>query len=130
MRKLVVAVALAALCAAGAAGAAQRPGARGYLTTPLELQIIREKADEGIEPYAASRAAVLARAAEPWVWGFSALETCPTADLPGWNDNLGGTRVTYANALAYHLTGNASHAGLVRAILEAAMSQVRGFDPE
>src|SRR5262245_36924811 len=129
MRGVVAAAALTALSTAGVAGAAQRPGARGYLTTPLELQIIREKADEGIEPYASSRTAVLAWAADPWVWGFSALETCPDANTPGWNDNSGGTRVLYANALAYHLTGDASHAALVRGILEAAMSQVLAFAP-
>ncbi len=129
MRRLLVAAVAAALCAPCPAGAVRRPGERGYLTTSLELQLIRERADAGIEPYASSRAAVLARAAQPWSWGFSALETCPTDDLPGWNDNAGGTRVTYANALAYHLTGNAAHAGLVRAILEAAIFGVRGFDP-
>jgi hypothetical protein len=123
-------VAAAAVAAAGPAAATERPGARGYLTTPLELSIIAAKADEGIEPYASSRAAVLARAAEPWSWGFSAHETCPNADTPAWNDNSGGTRVTYANALAYHLTGNASYASLVRTILQAAMSQVLDFGPD
>lgn len=130
MRALRVAAAAAALCAASPAGAAERPGARGYQTTPLELEIIRQKADEGIEPYASARAAVVARAADPWIWGFSALETCPDADSPGWNDNNGGTRLTYANALAYHLTGNAAHAALVRTILEAVMFQVLELGPE
>ncbi len=130
MRRLLVAAAVAALSAASPSGAAQRPGARGYLTTPLELEIIRQKADEGIEPFASARAAVLNRADDPWIWGFSAHETCPDADSPAWNDNLGGTRLTYANALAYHLTGDASHAWLVRTILEAAMFQVLDFHPD
>jgi hypothetical protein len=112
------------------ADAARRPGARGYLTTPLELDLIRQRADEGIEPFASSRAAVLARAAEPWIWGFDAHETCPDADSPAWNDNSGGTRLTYANALAYHLTGDAAHAWLVRTILEAVMSQVLDLGEE
>jgi hypothetical protein len=120
-------VAAAAVASVGPAAATERPGARGYLTTPLELSIIAAKADEGIEPYASSRTAVLARAAQPWVWGFLAHETCPDADSPAWNDNSGGTRVTYANALAYHLTGSASHAALVQTILQAAMSQVLDF---
>ena len=123
----VLAVGLWLAC--GAAGAAQRPDARGYLTTPLELSIISQKADEGVEPYAAARADVLAIAAEPWVWGFSAHETCPTAETPGWNDNSRGTRSIYANALAYHLTGSASYAQVVRTRLEAAMSQVLDFAP-
>jgi hypothetical protein len=122
-----LAVALAALPGALSASAAPRPGASGYLTTPLELSIIRQKADEGIEPYASSVAAILDRADDPWVWGFNAVETCPSADLPGWNDNSGGTRILYANALAYHLTGNASHAAFVRGILEAMMLQVGEF---
>jgi hypothetical protein len=130
MRVLAVTAAVAALAAASPAGSARRPGARGYQTTPLELEIIRQKADEGIEPYASSRAAVIARAGNPWLWGFSAHETCPNADSPGWNDNNGGTRVTWANALAYHLTGNPSHAALVRLILETAMVQVQSLDPE
>jgi len=121
----------AALCAPGGmAAAAQRPGARGYLTTPLELSIIREKAEEGVEPYATARVAVLNLASAPWIWGFNAYETCPDADTPGWNDNSRGTQLLYANALAYHLTGDASHAEFVRGILEAAMSQVLEFEPD
>jgi hypothetical protein len=117
-------VTLASLCAASPALSEQRPGARGYQTTPFELEIIRQKADEGIEPFASSRTAVLNRADDPWLWGFTAHETCPDSDSPGWNDNNGGTRVMYANALAWHLTGNSSHAALVRLILETVMFQV------
>ncbi len=120
-----------ALCfASGSAAAAQRPDARGYLTTPLELSIIREKANEGVEPYATARTTLLAIAATPWSWSFTAYETCPDSDSPRWNDNGSGTGVIYANALAYHLTGNASHALSVRTILEAAMSQVLDLDAE
>jgi hypothetical protein len=110
------------------AGATTRPGAAGYLTTPLELSIIRAKAAEGIEPYASAVPAVIALAATPWIWGFNAHELCPDADSPGWNDNGLGTPVTLANALAYHLTGSASHAELVRGILQAIMTNVLYFD--
>jgi hypothetical protein len=116
--------------ACGSAVAAQRPDARGYLTTPLELLIIRQKADEGIEPYATARTEIVAIAATPWLWGFSSTETCPDANTPRWIDNSSGTRWLYANALAYHLTGNASHAQAVRARLEGAMSQVQAFGPD
>jgi hypothetical protein len=126
--QLLLAIALSLAC--GSAGAAQRPDARGYLTTPLELSIISQKADEGVAPYAQARASVLAIAGQPWPWGFTAHETCPTADIPHWNDNSRGTRVLYANALAYHLTGNLSYAQFVRSILETAMSQVQDFHPE
>jgi hypothetical protein len=121
---------LALLAVAAEAGAAARPGARGYLTTPLELSILREKADEGIEPYASARSAVLAQAAQAWLWGFNAHETCPDSDSPGWNDNGGGTPVLYATALAWGLTGDASHAARVAALLQAIMSQVLDFDLE
>ncbi len=123
-------VALLTSLASVPALAVQRPGARGYLTTPLELQLIRQKADEGTEPYASAMAAVLAIAAQPWIWGFNAHELCPNADSPAWNDNGDGTPVLYANALAYHLTGNASHAQTVRSILESAMTQVLDFHPD
>jgi hypothetical protein len=125
---LWLAGAAALLC--GAAGAAERPGARGYLTTPLELALIAEKADAGIEPYASARSEVLARASDPWLWGFSAYETCPDADTPAWNDNSGGVRWLYANALAYPLTGNAAHAASIVQILTALMSQVQSVDLE
>ena len=124
---------LLAVCfwlACGAAAAAQRPDARGYLTTPLELSIIRQKADEGVEPYATARAELLTTASSSWNWGFNAHETCPDANTPAWNDNGSGTRFIYANALAYHLTGSTSYAQTVRTILEAAMTQVLDFDPE
>lgn len=111
------------------ADAQPRPDARGYLTTPLELSIIRQKADEGVEPYATARADVLAIAGGPWQWGFSAYETCPDADRPYWNDNARGTQWIYANALAYHLTGIVAYAQNVRSRLETAMSVVLDFDP-
>ena len=118
----------AALLLCSAAGAAERPGARGYLTTPLELALIAEKADAGIEPYASARSEVLARASDPWLWGFSAHETCPDADTPAWNDNSGGTPWLYANALAFQLTGSTAYAAAIVQILAALMSQVQSFD--
>lgn len=121
--------AAAAVCAASAQ-ATERPGARGYLTTPFELERIAEKADAGIEPYASARSAVLARATSPWLWGLSAHETCPDAETPAWNDNSGGTRWIYANALAHHLTGSSSHADAVAQALASLISQVQGFDLE
>ena len=117
-----------ALGLVGTAVAATRPGARGYVTTPLELSILRAKAAEGVEPYASSVPAVIARAATPWTWGFDAHELCPDANSPGWNDDRGGTPVTTAAALAYHLTGDAAHAERVRSILQAIMTTVLDFN--
>ena len=119
-----------ALLTAGVVARAERPRARGYLTTPLELSLIREKADAGSEPYASARAKVLELAAQPWLWGFASHEACPDANTPAWNDNDAGTPVLWANALAYHLTGHASHANLVLQTLGAIMSQVQSFDLE
>jgi hypothetical protein len=119
-----------ALGPVGGAQAAARPAARGYFTTPLELSLIRAKADEGVEPYASRVPQVLAMAATPWTWAFAPHEVCLDSDSPAWNDDRQGTQVLVADALAYRLTGSASYAATVRGVLEAIMTNVIDFDPD
>lgn len=82
---------------------------RGYLTTPQELHIIREKADQGIQPYADAVAHVLKFAANPWEWQPPhGKVTCPSADDPPYLEH--GSQLAYAQTLAFHLTGDSTFA--------------------
>lgn len=100
-------------------------GSRGYLTTPAELSAIKQKSDAGLEPQKSSVAAVLSVASRDWNFTLRSNETCSNADQPAWNDNGGGTAIVYAKALAYHLTGELSHARAVRTVLERIMTEVK-----
>jgi hypothetical protein len=102
-------------------------GPRGYQTTPAELQVIADKANMGIEPYASAVTDVMAWAEKPWVFNLRTVETCEDANSPRWNDNSGGTEILYAKALAYHLTGNEDFADEVKAILEQIMTSVESI---
>lgn len=97
---------------------------RGYLTTPQELQAIRQKADQGIEPYQSAVAQVLEWADREWDYKLDAHEYCGNADRPPWVDNSEGAGVLYAKALAYHLTGDEAYARQVKDALARIMSEV------
>jgi hypothetical protein len=100
---------------------------RGYLTTPQELSVIKEKADRGIEPYSSAVANVLAWAEKNWDYPLDANIRCKDKDQdqPAWNDNQGGTPILYAKALAYHLTGSSKYAQDVKSILQRIMTEVK-----
>ncbi|MGB3717255.1 MAG: hypothetical protein WA996_22765, partial [Candidatus Promineifilaceae bacterium] len=97
---------------------------RGYLTTPVELTIIKEKADQGIEPYESAVASVLERAKSDWDYSIKENVKCNSSETPAWNDNQEGTAVLYAKALAYHLTGENHYAAEVEGILQRIMTEV------
>lgn len=97
----------------------------GYLTTPQELFVIKDKADQGIEPYRSVVADVLAWADKSWDYTLEANVTCPGANDPAWNDNGGGTPILYGKALAYHLTGESRYAEAVKNILQRIMTDVK-----
>lgn len=105
------------------AGAPAQP--RGYLTTPLELAIIRDKAARGLQPYRGAAAQVLELAGRPWRFPLQEIVYCPSADEPAWIDDQGGVPILYAKALAFHLTGRIQWAEEVRIILERIMTGVR-----
>lgn len=99
----------------------QGSGPRGYLTTPDELRIIKQKADQQLQPYKDSYDSLISYvgAATNWpVMNFSGVDVCL------YRDELqeGAARV-YAQTLAYHLTGNANYAAEARKhILEISRS--------
>lgn len=97
---------------------------RGYLTTPEELKVIAQKANQGIDPYHSAVNEVLAWANKEWIYSLDAHEDCSNANKPLWNDNGGGTPILYAKALAYHLTGEVRYAEEVKSILERIMTKV------
>jgi hypothetical protein len=97
---------------------------RGYLTTPEELAVIREKAERGIEPYQSNVAAVLDLASQKWSYDLRANVSCSNADDPAWNDNGGGTRILMAKAIAYHLMDSEVYAAQAKDILERIMTGV------
>jgi myo-inositol-hexaphosphate 3-phosphohydrolase len=105
-----------------AASGAGQP--RGYLTTPQELVAIQQKAEQGLEPYHSTVAAILDWADKSWDFKFKTKENCSSADKPLWNDNTGGTPILYAKALAYHLRGDETYAAEVKDILEQIMTEV------
>lgn len=97
---------------------------RGYLITPRELQVIKQKAERGMEPYQSAVSDVLAWADKKWDYELDANERCRRSDDPGWNDNQKGTAVLYAKALAYHLTGDDRYAEETKNILQRIMTEV------
>jgi len=118
---------LFSLAVAGAsvlAGAGALAQSRGYLTTPQELTVIKQKADQDIEPYATAVAEVLSQASRSWDFALEANTTCNNSDDPLWSDNQGGMPILYAKALAYHLTGETRYAEEVKGILQRIMTEV------
>lgn len=99
-------------------------GPRGYMTTPQELALIREKAAEGLQPYQRAVEDTLRWAERPWKYEFAAHEPCKSANSPAWLDNGKGAPLLYSKALAYHLTGDDQYAEEVATILEMMMTQV------
>jgi len=97
---------------------------RGYLTTPQELKVIAQKAQQGIEPYQEYETELLDWANRDWNFKLRANENCSGSNQPAWNDNGGGTPILYAKALAYHLTGDVRYAEDVKNILERIMTEV------
>ncbi len=82
---------------------------RGYLTTPSELQEIRSKAIEGIEPYKSSVEHAIAFAKGLWQWEApSGRITCLASKSPAYL--MKGNTLIYAKALAYHLQENEQYA--------------------
>lgn len=97
---------------------------RGYLTTPAELQVIAQKASQGIEPYKSAVNEVLQAASNTWDYKLDPTEVCKSSRNPAWLHSERGTRVLYAKALAYHLTGDSRYAEDVRQILERIMTKI------
>lgn len=89
---------------------------RGYLTTPAELRLIADKAEAGLEPYARSVNEVIEWADREWEYDIEEEVTCRGADNPRWIDDR-GTGIIYANALAYHLTGEEKYAEQVADVI-------------
>lgn len=96
---------------------------RSYLTTPDELQIIAEKAEEGIEPYASAVEEVLDWADRDWDYEVEEDISCRGADNPRWIDDR-GTGIIYASALAFHLTGEEKYAEQVMDVIHEIMRTV------
>ena len=98
---------------------------RGYLTTPAELTVIKQKADQGIEPYADAVAAVLKWADKKWDYNLKEKEKCnENASRPVWLDEENGVPRLYSRALAYNLTNESHYAEEVKTILERIMTEV------
>jgi hypothetical protein len=102
---------------------AKEPRARGYLTTPEELQAIAAKAQQGIEPYHSAVAVVLDIAGKAWDYEVKSKTTCGSSDRPRWIDNQEGVARLYARALAYHLTGEVHYAEEAKDVLERIMTE-------
>ncbi len=103
---------------------------RGYLTTPQELVVIKQKADQGLEPYQSAVEEVLVWAGEDWDFTLDTHQSCPGSDDPAWNDDGEGTPIVYAKALAYHLTGDSQYAEEVKTILQRIMTEVHTISLE
>jgi hypothetical protein len=82
---------------------------RGYMTTPQELRVIAQKAKDGIEPYKSAVKEVIDWAKKSWDYPISNNPRCSGADDPAWIDER-GAGIVYAQALAYHLTGEVDYA--------------------
>jgi myo-inositol-hexaphosphate 3-phosphohydrolase len=98
---------------------------RGYQTTPQELQLIKKKADQGLEPYKTTVADLFVWADRGWGYKIKEKETCKDADRPIWLDDSEGTPILYAKALAFHLSGNVRYAEEVKSILQRIMTEAK-----
>jgi hypothetical protein len=98
---------------------------RGYLTTPQELMIIEQKANQGMQPYRNAVKTVLEWANKAWDYQLDPYESCDNSDDPAWIDNQEGAPILYAKALAYHLTGETHYAEEVKTILQQIIAEVK-----
>ena len=102
-------------------------GSRGYLTTPEELRLIRQKADQQMQPYKAAYDSLISFVGAPTNWplmDFTGVDVCLYRDA--FQD--AAARV-YAQSLAYHLTGDAGYAAEARKrILQIASSKTAAYE--
>lgn len=101
-------------------------GPRGYLTTPGELHLIKQKADQQMQPYKAAYDSLMSFVGSPTSWptiDFTGVDVCLNRDA--FQD---GAAHVYAQTLAYHLTGNSAYASEARRhILEMARSRTVNY---
>ncbi len=81
---------------------------RGYLTTPGELLQIKSKAAQNIEPYRTAVNSLISKAGSPSSWSIGTVDPTDRVQLQS------AAAMVYAKSMAYHLTGNADYAALVR----------------
>jgi hypothetical protein len=98
-------------------------GSRGYMTTPQELRKIAKKAAKGKEPFKGAVQEVMSWANRSWNFSISNNIRCSDAHDPAWIDEE-GTGIVYANALAYHLTGDAKYADKATTAIKQVMKNV------
>lgn len=102
-------------------------GSRGYLTTPDELRVIKQKADQYIQPYKASYDSLMSYVRSPSYWpviDFTGVDVCGSRD-----SMQDGAALVYAKTLAYHLTGDSSYAASARVhILQMARSSAVSYE--
>jgi hypothetical protein len=96
---------------------------RSYLTSPAELRVIADKAEADLEPYVGAINEVIDWADREWDYEVEKEINCRSADNPRWIDDR-GTGIIYANALAYHLTGEEKYAQQVVDVISDLMSTV------
>ena len=94
---------------------------RGYMTTPQELAEIKQKADQGLEPYKSAVESLIAYAQGPMPTPNSGVVSCSASESPAYVTN-GSARV-YSYALAYQLTGDANYAQKAKTAI-AALYQI------
>jgi hypothetical protein len=90
-----------------------RGHARGYLTTPEELAVIRHKADQGLEPYAMAVADALDKAQRIYsdpLWQAPRVIDIQDREVESPEFLYRGSRSAYALAVAYHLLKDADPA--------------------
>lgn len=95
---------------------------RGYLTTPQELQAIKAKADQNIEPYKTAVNKLLTDVGNSgWPYSITAgVQNCSDSNTPYFLSD--GSHRIYAQALAYGLTGNTAYASFVAQRLREFMT--------
>ena len=81
---------------------------RGYLTTPQELAVIKQKADQNIEPYKSAVSSLISFAQGSMPSTNSGTVSCSASTDPSYIAT--GSAQVYSYALAYHLTGDAGYA--------------------
>jgi hypothetical protein len=90
---------------------------RGYMTTPQELRLIAQKADQGIQPYKEAVDAILKYAGDPPYWpqrypSIEGSQKCKKTKEPRYI--FEGSPMVFAKAMAYHITDNSAYAAEVR----------------
>ena len=121
----IILIVLSGILLADPADVAAQSAGRGYVTSASDLDYIRQRSQQGVEPYRSIVADFLSSTGSPTSWSSGAAGTQFTVDGGDCISNTqtdrdrfvnqqGGAQETYRKALAYHLTRDIAYVQAAR----------------